>query len=106
MSFGRVLKHAGVSPFRIAIVSAFLLGLAVPAQAQGIPGGVAHGGYEGNRIAGPVGAVVGGAVGGAIGGVEGLFGINHEYRPAYAAEPVPVYRHRRHYKRHVRRTYR
>jgi len=60
------------------------------AQAQGIPGGAAHGFHEGNRIAGPVGAVVGTAVGGVIGGVEGVFGINHAHRTAYSyGEDVP-----------------
>jgi hypothetical protein len=53
------------------------------AQAQGVPGGVAHGASEGWRIAGPVGAVVGAPVGGVIGGVEGLLGI----RPAYLDPP-------------------
>ena len=42
-----------------AIVS---LALPVLAQAQGVPGGISYGVYEGNRRAGPVGAVVGGAV--------------------------------------------
>src|SRR5256885_10896228 len=56
--------------FRVAIVSTvFAVLTASAAQAQGIPGGAAHGFYEGNRRAGPVGAVVGGAVGGVIGGV-------------------------------------
>ena len=64
--------------FHTIIVSTFLFTLVIPANAQGIPGGVAHGVYEGNRIAGPVGGVVGGAVGGAIGGVEGLLVINRE----------------------------
>ena len=72
------------------------------AQAQGVPGGAAHGFHEGNRIAGPVGAVVGTAVGGVIGGVEGVFGINP--RPtayAYGEDvPPPAYRHRK-----VRRHY-
>jgi hypothetical protein len=83
-----------------------LVSVAAPlaAQAQGIPGGAAHGFQEGNRIAGPVGAVVGTAVGGVIGGVEGVFGINHAHRAAYSefeeAPPAPAYRHRkarRHY---------
>jgi hypothetical protein len=76
------------------------------AQAQGVPGGAAHGFHEGNRIAGPVGAVVGTAVGGVIGGVEGVLGIDR--RPAAYTEfedaPPPAYRH--HYRRkahHVRR---
>lgn len=68
------------------------------AQAQGVPGGAAHGFREGGRIAGPVGAVVGTAVGGVIGGVEGVLGINQ--RPvAYQdfAEPPPprMHRHRK-----------
>ena len=59
-------------------------------QAQGIPGGVAHGASEGWRIAGPVGAVVGAPVGGVIGGVEGLLGVGPAYR-----EPPPQVVHRR-----------
>ena len=79
------------------------------AQAQGVPGGAAHGYHEGNRIAGPVGAVVGTAVGGVIGGVEGVFGINHQHRAAYsdfeAAPPPRVYRQRKAWrgKKHVAR---
>jgi hypothetical protein len=59
--------------------------LAVPAvaQAQGVPGGAAHGFHEGARIAGPVGAVVGTAVGGVVGGIEGVLGIT----PGYVAHP-------------------
>jgi len=78
------------------------------AQAQGVPGGAAHGFQEGNRIAGPVGAVVGTAVGGVIGGVEGVFGIDH--RPAAYTEfeqaPPPAYRPRHFRSRHhyVRRS--
>jgi len=107
MRIGCVLQRARVSTFHVVIVGVALLGLAMPAQAQGIPGGAAHGFYEGGRIAGPVGAVVGGAVGGAIGGVEGLFGINHVYQPAYAVEPPPpVYRHRRHARHHRHHAYR
>jgi hypothetical protein len=59
------------------------------AQAQGIPGGVAHGVHEGYRIAGPIGAVVGAPVGGVIGGVEGLLGIQPAYR-----NPPRVHHHR------------
>ena len=94
---------------RVAIVSTVLAILAASAaQAQGIPGGAAHGFNEGNRRAGPVGAVVGGAVGGVIGGFEGVFGINHNYagyHEDYAdAPPPPVYRHKRHvrHSRHMR----
>ena len=53
-----------------------LVAAPLTAQAQGVPGGAAHGFQEGGRIAGPVGAVVGTAVGGVIGGVEGVLGIN------------------------------
>ncbi len=63
---------------------------------------MAHGGYEGNRIAGPIGAVVGVAVGGVVGGVEGLFGV----RPVYAAysEGEPrAYHHRRSIRHSYRR---
>ena len=87
-----------------------LLAAPLTAQAQGVPGGAAHGFHEGARIAGPVGAVVGTAVGGVIGGVEGVLGINQ--RPvAYQdfAEPPPprVYRHRKAWrgKKHARRAY-
>ena len=52
-----------------------LIAAPLTAQAQGVPGGAAHGFHEGNRIAGPVGAVVGTAVGGVIGGVEGVLGV-------------------------------
>jgi hypothetical protein len=96
---------------RVAIVvSAFAFLTAAAAQAQGIPGGAAHGFYEGNRRAGPVGAVVGGAVGGVIGGVEGVLGINHTHdslnNEEFAEAPPPrVYRHKRHvrHSRHLRR---
>jgi hypothetical protein len=46
---------------KLLIGSTLLAALAMPlaAQARGVPGGAAHGFYEGNRIAGPVGAVVG-----------------------------------------------
>jgi hypothetical protein len=85
----------------LLIGSAFLAVLAMPlaAQAQGVPGGAAHGFDEGNRIAGPVGAVVGTAVGGVIGGVEGVLGIDQRY---YVSE-TPRYRHhwrRRHHRHH------
>jgi len=70
------------------------------AQAQGVPGGVAYGVYEGNRRAGPVGAVVGGAVGGVMGGVEGVLGVNRnydsrQYDPYYSERPAANYRQRR-----------
>jgi len=94
---------------RVAIVSTvFAILTATAAQAQGVPGGAAHGFYEGNRRAGPVGAVVGGAVGGVIGGVEGVLGINHRHEGGYNeyadAPPPRVYRHKRHvrHSRHVR----
>ncbi|MBV8836335.1 MAG: hypothetical protein JO000_07340 [Alphaproteobacteria bacterium] len=73
------------------------------AQAQGVPGGAAHGFQEGNRIAGPVGAVVGTAVGGVIGGVEGVFGIDHRpvaYAPDFQEAPPPAYRPRHWRQRH------
>ena len=50
------------------------------AQAQGVPGGFAHGANEGWRIAGPIGAVVGAPVGGVIGGIEGVLGIGPSYQ--------------------------
>ena len=91
--------------FHTMIASTFLFTLVIPANAQGIPGGVAHGVYEGNRIAGPVGGVVDGAVGGAIGGVEGLLGINHEYQTYYDVPPSS-YRHRRFVRTKVRHSHR
>ena len=85
----RAFVFAGVF---FAIVAAPLT-----AQAQGVPGGAAHGFHEGNRIAGPVGAVVGTAVGGVIGGVEGVLGINQ--RPVayteFADAPPRSYRVRK-----------
>ena len=103
---------------RLTVLAGVFLASLLPlaAQAQGVPGGAAHGFQEGGRIAGPVGAVVGTAVGGVIGGVEGVFGIGP--RPAAYAygDDVPpvVVRHkvRRHYvtshrkRHHARRTYR
>jgi hypothetical protein len=83
----------------LKVVGVILALLAVPAvaQAQGVPGGAAHGFQEGNRIAGPVGAVVGTAVGGVIGGVEGVLGVNQ--RPVahtdYSEAPPPAYRRHR-----------
>ena len=80
----------------VACLAAFAMPVAL--QAQGVPGGAAHGFHEGNRIAGPVGAVVGTAVGGAIGGVEGVLGVDQRY---YAEYPVnPHYRYHRHHVRH------
>jgi hypothetical protein len=94
---------------KVCVGAVFAL-LAVPAvsQAQGVPGGAAHGFYEGARIAGPVGAVVGTAVGGVIGGIEGVLGIN--YQPvAYPYDEAVRPRHYRQRKawrgkrRHARR---
>jgi hypothetical protein len=65
--------------------STFFVVLALPANAQGVPGGVAHGVHQGNRIAGPVGALWEVQLAEQIGGVEGLLGINHQYRTYYAA---------------------
>jgi hypothetical protein len=92
--------------FHILFASVVAASIALPmtAQAQGVPGGIAHGMYEGNRRAGPVGAVVGGAVGGVIEGVESLLGVDPGYR-AYTEEPPRVYRYRnrvRHSHRRVR----
>ena len=78
-----------------AVIAAFSMPLA--AQAQGVPGGAAHGFNEGNRIAGPVGAVVGTAVGGVIGGVEGVFGLDRRYYADNSVEPHYMYHHRRHH---------
>jgi hypothetical protein len=101
------MKRASV----IAGVFFAILAAPLTAQAQGVPGGAAHGFHEGNRIAGPVGAVVGTAVGGVIGGVEGVLGINHR-RASYSEfeeAPPPRYRVRKAYRakmRHSRRVYR
>jgi hypothetical protein len=92
----------------------FFATIAAPltAQAQGVPGGAAHGFHEGNRIAGPVGAVVGTAVGGVIGGVEGVLGINQRpvsYSPEFAEAPPRSYRVRKAWrgkKKHARRVHR
>ena len=83
-----------------------IVGAPLTAQAQGVPGGAAHGFHEGNRIAGPVGAVVGTAVGGVIGGVEGVLGINqrHAAYTDFAEAPPPrVWRQRKAWraKKHV-----
>src|SRR5665811_1134936 len=85
----------------LLIAGLFLVTLAMPlaAQAQGVPGGAAHGFNEGNRIAGPVGAVVGTAVGGVIGSVEGVLGINQRYYAEYPEQPY--YRTYRHHRRHI-----
>ena len=71
--------------FLAAALSVASFAVSLPAQAQGIPGGVQYGASRGNQVAGPVGAVVGGVVGGAVGGVEGALGITH---PAPAPMPV------------------
>ena len=75
---------------QVLIASVLVATLSGPlvAQAQGVPGGVAHGIYEGNRRAGPVGAVVGGAVGGVIGGIEGVLGVNHYQTAFYLCFPI------------------
>src|SRR5437868_1847990 len=103
--------HAGRNPsaqgyfvkIRVAIVSTVLAILTIAAaHAQGVPGGAAHGFYEGNRRAGPVGAVVGGAVGGVIGGVEGVLGITPAYG-TYSEPPPRVFYHRKRVKHSYRR---
>jgi hypothetical protein len=88
-----------------------LVAAPVMAQAQGVPGGAAHGFHEGNRIAGPVGAVVGTAVGGVIGGVEGVLGINqrHVSHSDFAEAPPRSYRQRKAWRgkaKHARRAHR
>jgi hypothetical protein len=75
-----------------------LLAMTAGSQAQGIPGGAAHGFYEGARIAGPVGAIVGTAVGGVIGGIEGVLGINHYHAAAYPYDEGVRQRPQRHRK--------
>jgi hypothetical protein len=75
----------------LGIVAALFL--SVSAQAQGVPGGIAHGASVGNQTAGPIGAVVGGALGGVIGGVQGVLGVDP--RPSYSGYPderSPEYR--------------
>jgi hypothetical protein len=90
---------------QVLIASVLVATLAGPlvAHAQGVPGGIAHGIYEGNRRAGPVGAVVGGAVGGVIGGIEGVLGVNQyqaSYSEPYSEQPSPERPHKssRHHK--------
>jgi hypothetical protein len=92
--------------YQLLLASIVVASVAGPlvAQAQGVPGGISHGMYEGNRRAGPIGAVVGGAVGGVIGGVEGVLGLDGGYR-TYSDGPPRVYRYRqrvRHLHRRVR----
>jgi hypothetical protein len=105
---GHVMKRAVV----FAGVFFALVAAPLTAQAQGVPGGAAHGFHEGNRIAGPVGAVVGTAVGGVIGGVEGVLGINQRpasYSPDFAEAPPRSYRQRKAWrgkKKHARRVHR
>jgi len=85
-----------------------LIAAPLTAQAQGVPGGAAHGFHEGNRIAGPVGAVVGTAVGGVIGGVEGVLGVRPAAYSQDADVPPPrAYKQRkakRYKAKHARRT--
>jgi hypothetical protein len=102
------MRKGDVMKRTLVFASVFFAMAAAPlaAQAQGVPGGAAHGFHEGNRIAGPVGAVVGTAVGGVIGGVEGVLGVDRQ--PAayteFAEAPPPAYRPRRWRKaHHVRR---
>ena len=82
------MKRAVFAGVLFALVAAPLT-----AQAQGVPGGAAHGFHEGNRIAGPVGT----AVGGVIGGVEGVLGVNHRHaaHSDYSDAPPRAYRQRK-----------
>src|ERR1041385_2853871 len=84
--------RAGLKPKEDEMRMTFLIGVAclatfampITAQAQGgIPGGAAHGYYEGGRIAGPVGAVVGTAVGGAMRGGESGLRLARRYYTEY-----------------------
>jgi hypothetical protein len=102
-----VIQRHGKDNFmklRVLISAAIVAIVAVPvaAQAQGIPGGVAHGAYEGNRRAGPIGAVVGAAVGGVIGGIEGVLGVDRAYYEPTYTPPVRTLRHRRVVRAHVK----
>jgi hypothetical protein len=76
---------------QLLCASVIVAAMSVPlaAQAQGVPGGFAHGASEGWRIAGPIGAVVGAPVGGVIGGIEGVLGVGPAYNvaPAYQEPP-------------------
>jgi len=95
---------------RVVFAGVVLTLIAAPltVQAQGVPGGAAHGFHEGNRIAGPVGAVVGTAVGGVIGGVEGVLGVRPAAYSQDADVPPPrAYKQRkakRYKAKHARRT--
>ena len=81
--------------FAVAIVAAVTVPLT--AQAQGVPGGFAHGAQEGYRIAGPIGAVVGAPIGGVIGGIEGVLGISPSYgQPQVVHQRVVYVKGRKH----------
>jgi hypothetical protein len=101
-SFPKSKRGFSLMKAQVLIASAFVAALCGPlaAHAQGVPGGVAHGIYEGNRRAGPVGAVVGGAVGGVIGGIEGVLGVDHYYQASYSEQPYSERPHKsaRHHK--------
>jgi hypothetical protein len=86
-----------------------LVAAPLTAQAQGVPGGAAHGFHEGNRIAGPLGAVVGTAVGGVIGGVEGVLGVRPAAYSHDADVPPRAYKQRKAKRakaKHARRAHR
>jgi hypothetical protein len=87
--FSKIKRGFSLMKAQILIASVLVATLCGPlaAHAQGVPGGIAHGIYEGNRRAGPVGAVVGGAVGGVIGGIEGVLGVDHYYQTSYSEQP-------------------
>ena len=83
--------------FAATIIAAIIVPLT--AQAQGVPGGFAHGAQEGYRIAGPIGAIVGAPIGGVIGGVEGVLGITPAYSQPQVVQTRVVRRSARKYRR-------
>ena len=68
--------------------------VAVPADAQGLVGGVRRGAAEGDRVGGPVGGIVGGAVG-TVNGALGIDPGRRAYRTDLRSRRA-VRHHRRH----------
>jgi LTXXQ motif family protein len=64
--------------FALGAVIMALLGVAPPADAQGLVQGVQKGAAEGNKAAGPVGGVLGGAIGGVVGVFTGVLGVGQK----------------------------
>ena len=86
---------------RLAVAAALLLGVSLPAHAQGLARGSQDGAERGGNMAGPLGAAVGSAIGGAVGTANEILGIDRrerfriyalaERRPSFALRgPVRV----------------